>query len=155
MNFSSQQDIDAPIAQVFDALTRFELYERAAMRRGADVVRKDDLATAGPGAMWHTRFMFRGKERALAVEVATFAPPAEMVLSLNSKNITGAVNFELFALSKSRTRLTVVTDVRPVTLAARLLIQSMALTKSALNKRYRKRIADFAADLAERVENRV
>lgn len=151
MHFSSQQDVDAPIEQVFEMLTRFDIYERAAMRRGAEVVRKDALNEVGLGAHWHATFALRGKMREIAIEVATFVPPTDMVLSLNSRNITGAVRFELFALSKSRTRMMVETDLRPLTLAARLFIQSLSLTKSALNKRYRTRIADFAADIEARV----
>lgn len=155
MHFSTQQDVAAPIAQVFASLTRFEVYERAAMRRGAEVVRKDGLGAAAVGARWDARFMLRGKERELAIEIAAFEPPTDMVLSLNSKNITGAVRFELFALTKNRTRMTVETDVRPLTLAARLFIQSLSLTKAALNKRYRTRIADFAAEIEARAAPKV
>ena len=61
MHFSSQQDVAVPIAQVFDTLTQFDIYERAAMRRGADVVRKDTLGEAAAGAHWQARFMLRGK----------------------------------------------------------------------------------------------
>ncbi len=150
MHFSSQQDVAVPIAQVFDTLTQFDIYERAAMRRGADVVRKDTLGEAAAGAHWQARFMLRGKERDLAIEIATFQRPTEMVLSLNSSNLTGAVRFELFALSKSRTRMTVETDIRPLTLSARLFVKSLSLTKPALNKRYSTRIADLVADIEAR-----
>ena len=150
MHFSSQQDVAVPIAQVFDTLTQFDIYERAAMRRGADVVRKDTLGEAAAGAHWQARFMLRGKERDLAIEIATFQRPTEMVLSLNSSNMTGAVRFELFALSKSRTRLTVETDIRPLTLSARLFVKSLSLTKPTLNKRYSTRISDLVADIEAR-----
>mgnify|MGYP001606563185 CR=1 FL=1 len=70
-----------------------------------------------------------------------------MVLSLNSSNMTGAVRFELFALSKSRTRMTGETDIRTLTLAARLFANSHSLTKPALNKRSSTRIADLAAHI--------
>ena len=150
MQFSAQQDVEAPIEAVFESMATFEIYERAAMRRGADVRRNDTLAIPGAGAQWDVRFMLRGKQRDLALEVISFIPPTELVVSLNSKNITGTVRCELFALSKTRTRLMVATEIRPLTLPARLLVQSLKLTKSTLSQKYQTRIADFAAEIETR-----
>lgn len=150
MKFSAQQDVEAPIKDVFAAITRHDVYERAAMRRGADVVRKDGLGAVGVGACWHARFVLRGKERDLGVEVTTFTPPSDMVLTLRSRSVSGAVRFELFALSKTRTRMAIVTEIQPITMAARLFLQSLTLTKGALNKRYETRIMEFAAEIKAR-----
>ena len=38
MKFSTKEDIDAPIDAVFDMLCEFDQFERAAMRRGAEVL---------------------------------------------------------------------------------------------------------------------
>ncbi|MGA9434540.1 MAG: SRPBCC family protein [Roseobacter sp.] len=150
MQFSARQDIEAPIEIVFENMTTFEVYERAAMRRGAEVRRNDTLTSPGAGAQWDVRFMLRGKERDLMLEVLSCVPPTDLVVSLNSKNITGSVRCDLFALSKTRTRLTVITEIRPLTLPARLLIQSLKLTKSTLTQKYKTRIADFAAEIEAR-----
>jgi len=150
MQFSAKQDIEAPIKTVFENMATFEVYERAAMRRGAEVRRKDTLAEPGVGAQWDVRFMLRGKQRDLTLEVTSFVPPTELVVSLNSKNISGSVRCELFALSKTRTRLMVATEFRPLNLPARLLIQSLKLTKSTLSQKYQTRISDFAAEIETR-----
>lgn len=150
MQFSAQQDIEAPIEAVFEKMTAFEVYERAAMRRAAEVRRSDVLPAPGVGAKWDVLFMLRGKKRDLALEVTTYVPPTDLVVSLESKNITGSVRCELFALSKTRTRLIVETEIRPLTLPARLLVQSLKLTKSALTEKYKTRIADFAAEIETR-----
>lgn len=155
MQFSTQQDIEAPIETVFENLTCFELFERAAMRRGVEVRRKDSKTTFGVGTQWDVRFMLRGKERDVAVEIATCVPSTDLVVALLSDNIAGAVRCELFSLSKTRTRVAVVTELTPKTLPARLIIQSLKLTKSTLNQKYKARIAEFAAEIEARYRDTI
>ena len=69
MKLSSRQDINAPAAFVFTALADFEAWERAAMRRGADVERTDKANRDGSGRSWLIRFTYRGKARRIAVQL--------------------------------------------------------------------------------------
>ena len=80
MKFSTKEDIDAPIDAVFDMLCEFDQFERAAMRRGAEVQRVDQLAEPGVGMLWEAAFDMRGKRRALQVEMDRFERPTEMKL---------------------------------------------------------------------------
>ena len=41
-------------------------------------------------------------------------------------------------------------DLRPKTLAARLLVQSLKLARNKLNRKFRKRVAEFAMLIEER-----
>lgn len=147
MKFSTREDIAAPIEDVFKAVTTFEMYERAAMRRGADVRRRASVSDGGLGTQWDTRFMLKGKMREMAFEVTRFGPPSDVEISLISRNIAGAIICELFALSQTRTRMTVSLEARPLTLPARVLIQSLKLTKSNLNARFKKRVAELVRDI--------
>ena len=52
MKLEAKHDVEAPAAFVFAQLADFEGWERAAMRRGADVTRLDTLRTVGPGMTW-------------------------------------------------------------------------------------------------------
>jgi hypothetical protein len=150
MKFSTREDIEAPIRDVFEMLSDFSVYERAAMRRGAEVRRTDRLAQPGVGATWQVQFKLRGKQRQLDLEVVKYAAPTDLVVSLTSKNITGQVTCELFALSRARTRIICAIEVKPLTLTARLLIQSLKLTKKSLDQKYKDRVAELITDMEDR-----
>jgi len=49
LKLAAKYDVEAPVEFVFAQLIDFEGWERAAMRRGADVSRTDKLTKAGPG----------------------------------------------------------------------------------------------------------
>ncbi|MEH6673846.1 MAG: SRPBCC family protein [Sulfitobacter sp.] len=150
MKFSTKEDIDAPIDAVFDMLCEFDQFERAAMRRGAEVQRVDQLAEPGAGMLWEAAFDMRGKRRALQVEMDRFERPTEMKLETRSQGLTGDMSFDLVALSRSRTRIMVALDLKPQNLSARLLVQSLKLAKNALTKKFKKRVGDYAKDMEER-----
>jgi uncharacterized protein YndB with AHSA1/START domain len=151
MKFSTREDIDAPIDHVFDMLCEFDQYERAAMRRGVEIRRRAEPETAGLGTAWDTRFVMRGKEREMTLEITGLKPPEEIVVGLASRAFEGTVTFELIALSRNRTRLLVGFDIKPLTLPARLLLQSLKITKPKLDRRYKQRVSGYVQDMTERL----
>lgn len=152
MKFSTREDIDAPIEQVFDALCDFEGFERQAMRRGADVQRLDNMTEPGVGMRWKVDFTLRGRQRNLELEMTRFDVPNEMIFSAKSSGVDATFSLELIALSRSRTRTAIALEMSPLNLSARLLIQSLKLAKTTLNKRFKLRVADYAKGLEERLE---
>ena len=154
MKFSTKEDIEVPIEACFDMVTDFEVYERAGLRRGADVVRVDSLRQPGVGAAWNVKADFRGRTRKFDIEVAEYDAPSKINVGAQSGGMLAGVLVELVALSPNRTRMRVELDVKPKTLSARLLLQSAKLARNRLNKRYKNRVAHFAADLEERHKRR-
>lgn len=150
MKFSTKEDIEAPIDAVFDMLCDFEMFERAAMRRGAEVQRTDSRGTPGVGMGWRAAFNLRGKRRQIEIEMTTFDRPNEMVFECRSSGLTNLMTLELVALSRSRTRVLVALDIKPLNLSARLLVQSLKLAKTSLTKKYKLRVAEFVRTLEER-----
>lgn len=144
MKFSGRTDIEAPVDYVFAVLTDFDYWERAAMRRGADVNRTDKLKVTGPGMSWHIRFGWRGRERQLQMKLETLDRPNLIALAGDGPSVTLAVQCELMALSAKRCRMIVQTDVKPKTLAARLFIQSIKLARTKVMKRYDARLKSAA-----------
>lgn len=150
MIFTTREDIEAPIEAVFDMLCDFESFERSAMRRGAEVQRVDKLTSPGPGMTWNAVFQMRGRRREMQIEMVTFDRPNEMVLESTSPGIVGQMRFDLIALSRSRTRLAVALEVKPLNLSARLLVQSLKLGKGRLQARYNAKVSEYARGMEDR-----
>jgi carbon monoxide dehydrogenase subunit G len=150
MIFTTREDIEAPIEAVFDMLCDFESFERSAMRRGAEVQRVDKLTSPGPGMTWNAVFQMRGRRREMQIEMVTFDRPNEMVLESTSPGIVGQMRFDLIALSRSRTRLAVALEVKPLNLSARLLVQSLKLGKGRLQGRYNAKVSEYARGMEDR-----
>lgn len=150
MKFSTKEDIQAPIDAVFDMLCDFESFERAAMRRGAEVQRLDDRKEPGVGIMWDAKFTMRGKRRELQLEMVEFDRPNDMAFESTSPGVLGRTSFELIALSRTQTRVVVALELKPLTLSARLLVQSLKLAKTSLTQKFKKRVAEYAVSMEER-----
>ena len=150
MHLSSRTDIAAPLSFVFASLADFEGWERAALRRGADVARTDKLRSTAPGMAWQTRFRFRGKDRDLAVKLAEFEVDSRMSFVAQSRMMEANGAVEVVSLAPNRTRLVVRVDVKPLTLGARLVIQSAKLAKGKIQSKFNRRLAQFALELEQR-----
>ncbi|MGB5865587.1 MAG: SRPBCC family protein [Sulfitobacter sp.] len=150
MKLSTKEDIEAPIDAVFEMMTDFEMFERAAMRRGAEVQRTDSKTAPGIGMAWKGAFDMRGKRRQIEVEMVSFDKPNEIVLECRSQGLLTTMSMELVALSKTRTRLMLSFDVKPLNLSARLLVQSLKLAKASLTKKFKLRVSEYAKTMEDR-----
>jgi uncharacterized protein YndB with AHSA1/START domain len=152
MQFSSKEDIDVPIEQVFRSLSEFELFERSAIRRGIDVRRLTEIQELQRGAAWQADFRMRGKPRQLMLELVEYDPPTLILFSAVSQGLEAKLVVDLVALSPGRTRMAIVLNIVPRTLSARLMVQSLRLAKSNLNKRFKLKVAEYAKSLEDRAQ---
>ncbi|MDO9640677.1 MAG: SRPBCC family protein [Pseudotabrizicola sp.] len=150
MHFSSRTDIEAPIDFVYAALSDLEAWERAAMRRGADVNRTDKLRAPGVGMGWHVVFRFRGKQREVDIRLTGQEPGAKLAFSGAGRMLEADLSVDLLALSPKRTRMVLHTDVRPLTLAARLFLQSMKLAKGRVQTKLNNRMEQLSTEMESR-----
>ncbi|WP_170479114.1 SRPBCC family protein [Ruegeria arenilitoris] len=150
MKFSAQEDIEAPIDEVFAFVSDFDRFERLAVRRGADVRRISAQHSAIVGAKWETVVKVRSKPRQIMVEMTEFDRPSAIKFRANSKGMKGETSIELLALSKGRTRLKISMSLAAKTLTARLLLQSLKLGQSRVRRQFQSRLSDFARDAEER-----
>ncbi len=150
MKFSSKEDVEVPIEQTFEMLNDFEGFERAVLRRGGEVRRKGAIDPPTIGMGWLVGFRYRGRQREVDVTLSDYERPNVLAFSFEGSGIRGEFKLELVALSRRRTRLGLWLEIKPETLSARLLIQSLKLGKSTLDKRFKLRVADYAKDLEDR-----
>lgn len=150
MKLTSRQDIEAPAAFVFAALQDFDAWERAALRRGAEVARTDKLREVIPGVSWLVKFDYRGKERRLALRLTALEQPTMMGFSGTGTSLDGLASIELMELAARRTRLIVSLDLRPKTIGARVILQSMRLAKARLNRRFGDRVGQMCSEIENR-----
>lgn len=150
MHFSSRTDVEVPIDFVYTTLSDFEAWERAAMRRGAEVTRTDKLRTPGIGMGWTVTFQFRGKVRVVDIVLTGQEPQAKLSFSGKGRMIEGDLSIDLLSLAPKRTRLVLHTKVRPLTIAARLFLQSLKLAKGRVQTKLDKRMEQLSTDLEQR-----
>lgn len=150
MKFSTKEDLEIPIDDVFQQLSDFDGFERAILRHGADVSRTDKMPDIGVGMTWKARATVRGKTRDFDAKLVEYDRPNQMLFDVKTNNMAATFLVELVAMSRARTRMRLELDVKPKTLSARLLMQSAKLARNTLNRRYKTRIAHFASDLEER-----
>ena len=150
MKFKTKEDIGAPIDFVFSVVSDFEGFQRQAMRRGAEVSRIDDYASPAVGMGWDITFPFRGKRREIQIVMTEYDPPYRMLFDSRMQGMGGAMVVDLMALSRTRTRMVLDVDLKPESLSARLLVQSIKLAKGSLDKRFKLRVAEFAKSTEDR-----
>ncbi len=152
MKFSAREDVEIEIEKVFAAITDFDGFERAAMRRGIKFARTTDSAKIGVGSGWSADFKFRGRARRVLINITGLERPTMVTTSFESGGIAGTGEVELIPLSRTRTRITAAIEMKPQTLAARLMLQSLKIAKTGLANKFKARLTGFANDLEKRLK---
>lgn len=154
MQIKSSEDIDAPIGEAFDVLSDFEVFERAAIRRGVDVRRLNDHSHVVEGLEWLAAFQVRGRPQEVHLQLRDYERPSLMRFLSATKGFDGAMLVELLALSPRRTRMIVTLKLRANTLSGRLFVQSLKLARRKLVRKFNARLAEFAKDVQSRCKRR-
>ncbi|WP_309663816.1 SRPBCC family protein [Tabrizicola sp.] len=150
MKLTAKCDVDAPLAFVFQTITDFPAWEQAAARGGAEVDRIAGKPAAGVGTEWNLRFVFRGKGRKATVRVIGLLQDQKIEFDLDGKSLAGLSAIEVQPLSARRTRIKIGLTIKPKTLAARLFVNTLRLTKGRITTRYEMRVGQLGAEIEDR-----
>lgn len=154
MKLTTREDIEAPLAFVYDAFADTGHWERSALRRGAEVVRSDRIQGFAPGMVWNVGFVYRGRPRRVAVKLVSVDAPNNLGFQIIASSVDAHVTLDFVELSARRTRVTVTTQVKPRTLAARVFLQSVKLARGKVERKYETRIGLICNEIEERYRNR-
>ncbi len=150
MEFTTRDDIEAPIDYVFEQVSDFATFERSIMRRGGDVERVSGGEGAVVGTKWRVKFLLRGAERAVNAELVEVDRPNGMTFEITSRSADATVVVELVALSRARTRLSVKAVAKAKTIPAKLLFQSVRFARQKNQARFKSIVSGFAKDAEAR-----
>lgn len=151
MKLSAHTDLATTVNEAFAVLSDFVQFEKIALRQGAEVERTDSLRGYGIGSTWSAHFRFRGKARHLVTELTQLEPPRVLGFRGKSNGFEFSVVLSLLPLAQHITRLNVDVDVRPRTLAARIVLQTAKLGRARIEQRFVSRIAAFGRFLQQRL----
>lgn len=147
MKFSKSEDVQLDQDALFAKVSNFRMFERLVIRRGVEISRVAGTPEDAVGMAWDSQFDFRGKKRQARIEIIEFDAPNLVKFLAQSASMNIRFEVDLTALSAKRTRMSVTSVLEPQTLSARLLVQSMKLGRSKMNKRYAQRVRQFATEL--------
>ena len=152
MKLTAKTDLEAPLGFVYASLIDHAAWEQEARHRGAEIERPADMPLSGIGAGWRVKVAFRGRLRKLLLRIEDIVPDDQVILSVDGQAIEGQSVLEVLSLSPRRTRLRVVIDIKPKTLAARLFLNTLRLARGRVQARFDKRVSQLGARIADRYQ---
>jgi len=150
MQVSAKEDVSADAATVFDTLTDFPAFERAALRSGAVFSRLDRLEAKGVGMSWSGGFPWRGRQRRFVADLTRFDPAAALGWTIEGGGFRAVLDLTLIALSPNRSRILARVEIKPLTIAARIKLQALRLQRQRLADRVHKGLRDVALRIEPR-----
>lgn len=143
MKFVATEDIAAPIETVWAQVADLEGFEARASRRVGGITRTPP-GPAAEGTQWTGKAEVMGKARAVTVTAMTLLAPTQLLAEAKTDGMVVTIDVALSKMNPNLTRLTVTTDAKARSLAARLMLQSAKLARTTMAKRYKSRVAEFA-----------
>jgi hypothetical protein len=150
MKLTVKTDIEAPVEFVHAYLGDNTIWEREAIRRGIEIERPADMPLKGVGAGWRIKLRFRGRMRNVLVRIDEIAQDEMIGYSFEGQALFGTTQMETRSLSARRSRLKVIVDAKPKTLAARLFLNTLRLARRKVEERLEKRVGQLGARIEER-----
>jgi hypothetical protein len=152
MQFKASETVTGGIDAVFAAISDLAHYERKALDAGLAVRRLDKLPAPAPGMQWEVPFRAKGRDRVAEVELVRRDAPTRMRFEGRVQGLLFEADLDCRVLDADATEVTVTTKLRAKSITAKVLLQSMKLARSTLNKRYRKRVRKALRELEDRLQ---
>lgn len=150
MKLTAREDIFAPTDAVFEQLVDARALEHGVLRRGLDLKRSNNGDQLTEGEELSTTFRFRGRKRDISGRIREMRRPEHIVFDARTGGMELVSVVNLVPLSPQHTRIDLTINLKPKTLSARLLVQSLKLTRSTVDRKMKRRLREFAKTLEKR-----
>lgn len=141
MKLKISGDAERPVDQVFAVLLDYQSVEDELRSRGFEIRRVGKWSELAQGVAWTGRGKVRGKVRPVAANVAVLEPGRMIQIDAQVGGMQISHETRLVPLGERVTRINVTADLRPSTLSARLIIQSLKLARGRVLERMERRLA--------------
>lgn len=147
MKLKTHHDLDVGNHILFAGLANPTRWERAALRKGIEVTRLDAGDGLVPGAAWQIAGMLKGKLRVGHLKLRAIEEAQMMLYDFETPMFLGVFSIRLLEMSARRTRIALEVEVRPRTLAGRIILQGARLGRQKMEKRFHQRSGIILNDL--------
>lgn len=149
MIFETREEVDIPRDFAFSRFADFTRYEKTARHYGADIRRVNGFTEISEGCAWRGSAVVRGTTRGVEAKITRLNPPehAQMSTVVGGMAITVDMFFE--ELGPGKTLLRVTSQLKATTLAARLILQSVKLTRRKIQRKIDTRIVALANEFED------
>lgn len=135
MKFKVAEDVDAPTGFVFERMTEFTQVEDDLRRRGVELQRQGNWARAERGVRWRGAATVRGKQRPIEAELSRLEPDETAVVDSRIGGMDCTYELSFVTLQPEVTRVAATLELKPNTLTARLIIQTLKLARGRVLQR--------------------
>lgn len=140
MKLKVSEDADCPVDQGFAVLTDYASIEEELRSHGMQITRVQGWQELALGVAWLGRGEIRGKMRQVEAKVTALEPGRMVEVEARIGGMRAIYETRLVPLGDRITRVNVTLDMRPETLSARLLVQSLKLARGRVLDRMQVRL---------------
>lgn len=135
MKFKAAEDIDAPVELVFERFCDFTQIEAELRGKGAQIARVGGWKTAKSGSAWAGSVKVRGRARQIESTITQIEKDDCLVIESRIGGMETHYELTFRALTPKRARVTATLELKPATLSARLVIQTLKLARGRVLQR--------------------
>lgn len=129
MKFKVAEDVDAPLDFVYSRMADFSRLEDEIRGSGAELRREGNWTQAAEERAWKGSVTVRGKPRRIDAVIGHMAENDTILVESKVGGMDCSYEMTFYEMSPTITRIATVLELKPNTLSARLIIQTLKLAR--------------------------
>ena len=143
-------EVELPAGRAFDAFTDVDRFEMMARRRGAKIRRHGGSNDPLTDVSWDVETTIRRKTRNFQVYISEIDAPGLIVYQMVSKQYEASARIYFLPVEDHASRVRVELRANPKTIAARIVLHSMRLSKNRIRRRMERGLKLYCQSIESR-----